>query len=108
LRRRDAKAPPRSEHLEGAVIVVEPNSGDVVAMVGGREVDTSGFNRALDARRPIGSLGKPARDRTALETGRYTAATLVEDAPIELKLADGSVWAPQNFERQVYGQVPLA
>ena len=74
---------------------------------GGRS-STSGFNRALDARRPIGSLVKPAVYLTALETGRYTAATLIEDAPIELKLADGSVWAPQNFERQVYGQVPLA
>ena len=108
LQRLDGKAPVRGEHLEGAVIVVEPNSGDVVAVVGGREVDTSGFNRALDARRPIGSLVKPAVYLTALETGRYTAATLIEDAPIELKLADGSVWAPQNFERQVYGQVPLA
>ncbi len=51
---------------------------------------------------------KPAVYLTALESGRYTAASLIEDAPIELKLADGSVWAPQNFERQVYGQVPLA
>ena len=108
LQRLDRKAPAHGEHLEGAEIVVEPNSGDVVAVVGGREVDTSGFDRALDARRPIGSLVKPAVYLTALETGRYTAATLVEDAPIELKLADGSVWAPQNFERQVYGRVPLA
>ena len=108
LQRLDSKSPVRGEHLEGAVIVVEPNSGDVVAVVGGREVGTNGFDRALDARRPIGSLVKPAVYLTALETGRYTAATLIEDAPIELKLADGSVWAPQNFERQVYGQVPLA
>ncbi len=108
LSRLDARLRGRTEHLEGAVIVVEPNSGDVVAVVGGREVDASGFNRALDARRPIGSLVKPAVYLTALETGRYTAATLIEDAPIELKLADGSIWAPQNFERQVYGQVPLA
>ena len=108
LQRLDRKAPARGERLEGAEIVVEPSSGDVVAVVGGREIGTSGFDRALDARRPIGSLVKPAVYLTALETGRYTAATLVEDAPIELKLADGSVWAPQNFERQVYGQVPLA
>jgi penicillin-binding protein 1B len=108
LQRLDARAHVRNEHLEGAVIVVEPNSGDVIAVVGGRDVDASGFNRALDARRPIGSLVKPAVYLTALESGRYTAASLIEDAPIELKLADGSVWAPQNFERQVYGQVPLA
>ncbi len=108
LQRLDGKAAVRSEHLEGAVIVVEPSSGDVVAVVGGREVGTSGFDRALDARRPIGSLVKPAVYLTALETGRYTAATLIEDAPIELKLSDGSIWAPQNFERQVYGKVTLA
>ncbi len=108
LQRLDGRAPARGEHLEGAVIVVEPSSGDVVAVVGGREVDSLGFNRALDARRPIGSLVKPAVYLTAIESGRYTAATLIEDAPIELKLADGSVWAPQNFERKTYGQVPLA
>jgi penicillin-binding protein 1B len=109
LKRLDAASQVRGAHLEGAVIVAEPNSGDVVAVVGGRDVDsTAGFNRALDARRPIGSLVKPAVYLTALETGHYNAATLIEDAPIELKLGDGSVWAPQNFERQVYGRVPMA
>jgi penicillin-binding protein 1B len=108
LQRLDGRAPVRGERLEGAVIIVEPSSGDVIAVVGGRELGTGGFDRALDARRPIGSLVKPAVYLTALESGRYTAATPIEDAPIELKLADGSIWAPQNFERQVYGKVPLA
>ncbi|MDP9011265.1 MAG: penicillin-binding protein 1B [Pseudomonadota bacterium] len=108
LKRLDAASRVRGAHLEGAVVVAEPNSGDVVAVVGGRDVGTDGFNRALDARRPIGSLVKPAVYLTALETGRYNAATPIEDAPIELKLSDGSVWAPQNFEHQVYGRVPLA
>ena len=108
LKRLDAASRVRGAHLEGAVIVAEPNSGDVIAVVGGREVGTDGFNRALDARRPIGSLVKPAVYLAALETGRYNAATLIEDAPIELKLRDGSVWAPQNFEHQVYGRVPMA
>jgi penicillin-binding protein 1B len=108
LKRLDAASKVRNAHLEGAVIVAEPNSGDVVAVVGGRDVGTDGFNRALDARRPIGSLVKPAVYLTALETGRYNAATLIEDAPVELKLGDGSIWAPQNFEHQVYGRVPMA
>jgi len=108
LKRLDAASRVRGAHLEGAVIVAEPNSGDVVAVVGGRDVGTDGFNRALDARRPIGSLVKPAVYLTALETGRYNAATVIEDAPIELKLGDGSIWAPQNFEHQVYGRVPMA
>jgi penicillin-binding protein 1B len=109
LQRLDAKAAARGGHLQGAVIVAEPNSGDVVAVVGGREIDTAGtFNRALDARRPIGSLVKPAVYLTALESGRYTAASLIDDAPIEMKLADGSIWAPQNFEHNVNGSVTLA
>ena len=109
LQRLDAKAATRNGHLQGAVIVAEPNSGDVVAVVGGRETDTAGtFNRALDARRPIGSLVKPAVYLTALESGRYTAASLIEDAPIEMKLPDGSTWAPQNFEHNVNGSVTLA
>jgi penicillin-binding protein 1B len=108
LKHLDAASRVRGANLEGAVIVAEPNSGDVVAVVGGREVGTDGFNRALDARRPIGSLVKPAVYLAALESGHYNAATLIEDAPIELKLGDGSIWAPQNFEHQIYGKVPMA
>jgi penicillin-binding protein 1B len=108
LTRLDAASRVRGAHLEGAVVVAEPNSGDVVAVVGSREVGAEGFNRALDARRPIGSLVKPAVYLAALETGRYNAATMIEDAPIELKLGDGSIWAPQNFTHEIYGQVPMA
>ncbi len=108
LTRLDAASRVRGSHLEGAVVVAEPNSGDVIAVVGGREFGTDGFNRALDARRPIGSLVKPAVYLTALETGRYNAASLIDDSPLEVKLADGSMWAPQNFEHQVYGRVPMA
>jgi penicillin-binding protein 1B len=107
LSRLDAASRLRGAHLEGAVIVAEPNSGDVVAVVGGRAVGTEGFNRALDARRPIGSLVKPAVYLAALETGRYNAATMLEDAPITLKLGDGSSWAPQNFTHEIYGRVPM-
>jgi penicillin-binding protein 1B len=108
LKRLDAASKVRGAHLEGAVIVAEPNSGDVVAVVGGREFSAEGFDRALDARRPIGSLVKAAVYLAALETGRYNAATVIEDAPLELKLGDGSVWAPQNFEHRFYGRVPVA
>ncbi|HEY2686414.1 MAG TPA: penicillin-binding protein 1B [Steroidobacteraceae bacterium] len=108
LQRLDARAAQKGSRLEGAQIIAEPNSGDVVAVVGGRDVGTDGFNRALDARRPIGSLVKPAVYLAAIETGRYTAATLIEDAPIQLKLPDGSIWAPQNFERDTNGMVPAA
>jgi penicillin-binding protein 1B len=107
LKRLDAASKVKNDHLDGAVIVTEPNSGDVVAVVGGRDVGTNGFNRALDARRPIGSLVKPAIYLTALESGNFNAATIIEDAPVNLKLQDGTIWSPENFEHQFYGQVPM-
>lgn len=108
LKRLDAAGRVKGASLEGAVIVAEPNSGDVVAVVGGREVGADGFNRAIDARRPIGSLVKPAVYLAAIESGRYNAATVIEYTPISLKLGDGSIWSPQNFEHDTNGPVPLA
>jgi penicillin-binding protein 1B len=96
------------ETLEGAVVVTTPQSGDVVAIVGGRNVGYDGFDRALDARRSMGSLVKPFIYLTALESGRYNAATVVEDAPVDIKLANGTHWKPDNFTHQVYGPVPVA
>jgi penicillin-binding protein 1B len=66
LQRLDAASRVRGAHLEGALIVAEPNSGDVVAVVGGRDVGTDGFNRALDARQPNGSLANPGLYLSAL------------------------------------------
>ena len=93
--------------LEGAMVVTAPQSGDVIAVIGGREVGFDGFNRALDAHRSIGSLAKPMVYLAALETGRYHAATIVMDEPIEVKLARGQVWKPENFTQETYGPVPL-
>jgi penicillin-binding protein 1B len=93
--------------LEGAVVITSSQSGDVIAIVGSRNVGYDGFNRALDARRPIGSLVKPFIYLTALETGRYNAATVVQDVPVSIKLVNGKFWQPENFTRQSYGPVPL-
>jgi penicillin-binding protein 1B len=93
--------------LEGAVVVTSPQSGDVTAIVGGRDVGFDGFDRALDARRSMGSLVKPFIYLTALESGRYNAATVVQDAPVDVKLAGGRHWTPENFTREVYGPVPV-
>ena len=93
--------------LEGAVVVTSPQSGDVIAIVGSRNVGYDGFNRALDARRPFGSLVKPFIYLTALESGRYNAATIVQDEPVSIKLANGRLWQPENFTRQTYGPVPV-
>lgn len=98
-------APPRK--LEGAVVLTVPSSNEVIAMVGGRQAGFDGFNRALDAKRPIGSLVKPFVFLAAFETGRYDAATIVPDEPITVKLSRTQVWKPQNFTREAYGPVPV-
>ncbi len=102
-----ARKQQREESLEGVVVVTAPQSGDVSAMVGGRRVSFDGFNRALDAKRSIGSLVKPVIYLAAIETGRYNAASIVEDGPIEVKLANGQLWRPQNITQEVFGPVPL-
>ncbi len=96
------------ESLEGAVVVTTPQSGDVIAIVGGRDVGYDGFDRALDARRAMGSLVKPFIYLTALESGRYNAATVVQDEPVDLKLAGGQHWRPENFTHEFNGPVPVA
>jgi penicillin-binding protein 1B len=93
--------------LEGAVVATAPQSGDVIAIVGGRDVGYDGFNRALDAKRSMGSLVKPFIYLTALESGHYNAATVVQDAPVDVKLVNGTHWQPENFTHQLYGPVPV-
>lgn len=107
LRSLDKRHHRRDAKLEGAVVVTSPQSGDVLAIVGGRDVDFDGFNRALDAHRSIGSLIKPFIYLTALGTGRYNAATIVQDQPVSIKLANGRYWRPENFTRRNYGPVPV-
>ncbi len=94
--------------LEAAVVVMRPGSGDVVALVGGRRPGYAGFNRALQARRPVGSLLKPAVFLTALEDPeRYTLATLLDDSPFTVKLGGGRRWTPRNYDRKGHGRVLL-
>jgi penicillin-binding protein 1B len=97
----------KAEKFEGAVVVTNPQTGEVQAIVGGRQADYEGFNRALDARRPIGSLIKPAVYLAALESQRYTLASILDDAPIEVKLTNGTTWLPANFDNVAHGPVPL-
>lgn len=95
--------------LDGAVVVSVPQTGEVAAVIGSRQSGFEGFNRALDARRPIGSLFKPAIYLTALEKPEvYTLATLLDDSPLQFQEAGmASMWEPQNYDRQFHGEVPL-
>lgn len=96
----------KANTLEGAVVVADPANGEVQAVVGGRSARFAGFNRALDAQRPMGSTIKPVVYLTALERG-YSLASPVLDAPITLKSAQGKTWSPQNFDKRSHGEVLL-
>lgn len=94
--------------LQGAVIVTTVDSGEVLAVVGGRQAGSSGFNRALDARRPIGSLGKPMVYLAALERPRqFNLVTPIDDAPVRIELPNGDIWEPENYDKQTHGPTPL-
>lgn len=97
-----------SRKLEAAVVVTDAVSGDVVAIVGGRRMRFAGFNRALDAVRPVGSLAKPIVYLSALmRPEHYTLVSLLADTEVTVKGADGSLWQPQNYDKQSHGEVPL-
>lgn len=97
-----------SGELQSASVVTRTSNGEVVAVVGGRKPRTVGFNRALDARRPAGSLLKPAVYLAALEQEqRYSLATPLDDSALQIAGPDDDVWAPRNFDRRSHGRVLL-
>jgi penicillin-binding protein 1B len=94
--------------LESASIVTDTHSGDVLAVVGSRSPRYFGFNRALDARRPIGSLIKPVVFLTALaQPERYHLGSLLLDERYEWINKQGQRWVPKNYDRKSHGQVSL-
>ncbi len=94
--------------LEATLVVTAKDSGEVLALVGGKDPQFAGFNRALDANRPIGSLIKPFTYLTALEQpDRYTLMTPVLDKSFTLEFDDGRRWQPKNYDGEERGEVPL-
>jgi penicillin-binding protein 1B len=96
----------KQKALQGAMVISDRKRAELRAIVSGRDVKFSGFNRALDADRPIGSLVKPAVYLTALEAG-YALDTKINDKEIVLKNSTGQRWKPKNYDRKFRGQVTL-
>ncbi|HJF27984.1 MAG TPA: penicillin-binding protein 1B [Acinetobacter lwoffii] len=97
--------PRRLKDLQGAVLVAHPENGELVAAVGSTQ-DFTGFNRALDAKRQVGSLLKPVIFLTALESNRYHWASPIEDSQLSIQ-SDGKAWTPKNYSGREYGVVPM-
>lgn len=94
--------------LQAGVVVTDVRSGAVEAAVGNRRIDQPGFNRALEAQRPVGSLLKPFVYLLALaQPGRYALATVVDDAPVSVTLSNGRRWNPGNADGRSHGRVRL-
>jgi len=98
----------QANELQGAAILVEPSSGEIRALVGDREASRRGFNRALDARRSVGSVIKPFVYLLALaQPDRYTLVSPIIDGPIEVELPGQPTWQPRNYDDISHGEVAL-
>ncbi|MFV9655951.1 penicillin-binding protein 1B [Pseudomonas sp. NY15366] len=96
------------DEVQAGMVVTNPETGEVQALIGSRQPRFAGFNRALDAVRPIGSLIKPAIYLSALERpSQYTLTSWLEDEPFSIKGQDGQVWTPQNYDRKAHGTIYL-
>lgn len=98
----------RGAPLEAAVVVTDAATGAVEAVVGARQPDAQGFNRALDARRPIGSLVKPFVYLVALaQPDRWSLMSVVSDRELSLRQPNGQIWTPSNADGKEHGEVLL-
>lgn len=96
----------QTPEVQAALVSIDPRSGGVKAMVGGYDFKKSQFNRAIQAKRNVGSAFKPIIYAAALDKG-LTPATIIEDAPVEYPDGAGGVWKPQNYDHKFRGPVTM-
>lgn len=95
-----------SPYLQGAFVALDPRTGGVRAMVGGRDFEDSKFNRAVQALRQPGSTFKPIVYASAIHQG-FSPAQIVDDSPVALEQLQGDAWTPQNYDLKFMGEMPL-
>lgn len=95
-----------SRAVEGAMVALDPRTGDIRALVGGRTHRRGAFNRAVAARRQPGSAFKPFVYAAAIEAG-FTPATLVDDEPVAVNQGNGTLWTPANYGDDYAGRVTV-
>jgi len=104
LRTLDRQGRRGADPLEAALISVEPRSGAILAYVGGRDFAKSEFDRVSQAHRQAGSVFKPIVFVAALESGKFSPASMLKDEPLTLK-AGGSQWTPKNADGEFHGDI---
>jgi len=93
--------------LEGAAMVVDISSGEIKAVVGSSNPSKFGFNRSINAIRPIGSLVKPFIYLTALNKyDKYNLTSILDDSKLSIE-SGGEIWEPKNFDKEFHGEIPL-
>jgi penicillin-binding protein 1B len=98
----------RGDDTQSAAVITDSKTGSVLAVVGSKFAGDQGFNRALDAQRPIGSTIKPFVYLVALtQPNRWNLATELDDSPISMRQPDGTPWTPHNDDNQSHGMVPM-
>ena len=101
----DSARVPQTEYIQGALLALDPHTGEIKAMVGGRDFSDSEFNRAIQAKRQPGSSFKPFVFTAAIDNG-FTPADIVIDAPIVVQIGD-SLYSPANYDDTFLGPVTL-
>jgi penicillin-binding protein 1A len=96
----------QTPQIEGSIVLIDPFSGEVRAMVGGYDYNQSQFNRATQSLRQPGSSFKPILYLAAVDKFKYTPSTIVQDVPRAFRVGD-DVWAPANFDEKFLGAITL-
>jgi penicillin-binding protein 1A len=96
----------QTQYLQGAIVSIEPSSGQILALMGGRDFNDSNFNRAVQAARQPGSAFKPFIYTAAIDNG-FSPTDIILDTPVSFRAGNGEDWSPQNYDKKFRGPVTL-